>query len=295
MLQLLFLLPYSHAYFVCPAEHPDRCGKWGSILLFLAGLTAGWSNETGGFLMLLAAAALWQAAGRPRWLAAGLAGAALGYLMLMLAPGNFVRGALLQTQGSGSVFAERIKTMILLLAFMLPMLLPVMPFLHKNVQKMCVDKKALHYMFFFLGLGILNLLILLAAPATPLRAGFISLIFGAIASTMGLILQRQGHIRFWQQRFCWLLYGLAAIYCLVSMSAALLLEVRQYPQQMAREEILAASRGQQVIVLPYEQSSLLARLSLGHTGVGDLTPDSDDWLNRCVARYYDLESIQLEK
>ena len=65
------------------------------LLMFLAGIPAGWTNEnTGGALILLILYFMFCAYRKGRvkgWMLSGLAGSVLGFLMLLKAPGNKIR------------------------------------------------------------------------------------------------------------------------------------------------------------------------------------------------------------
>lgn len=87
---VLFLVPYrmwaDKADFRLP----------GGLLFVLAGILAGWSNENVGMLVLLAAVGVtlyrWRSSGGlPVWAVSGIVGAALGWCMMMAAPGNAIR------------------------------------------------------------------------------------------------------------------------------------------------------------------------------------------------------------
>ena len=88
LLQSAFLLPYGLQY------HDDSFSIPRSVAA-LSGLLAGWSNEAGGGMALvMSAAAALRAEKKGQdtgWMFSGLAGAAIGYGLLMLAPGNFKR------------------------------------------------------------------------------------------------------------------------------------------------------------------------------------------------------------
>lgn len=83
--QSSFVLPYSMNYF----GHKDEASK---SLMFLSGLMAGWSTETGaGASMMLAGAGTAYAALTRKyrsWMGWGLAGGILGLALLLAAPGN---------------------------------------------------------------------------------------------------------------------------------------------------------------------------------------------------------------
>lgn len=88
MIVMQFLLNYRLADAGDARDH-----SW--ILMFLAGIPAGWTNEnTGGALILMILFLMFmqylQKNIRP-WMVSGLAGSLLGFVMLLIAPGNKVR------------------------------------------------------------------------------------------------------------------------------------------------------------------------------------------------------------
>ncbi len=87
-----FLLPYHFDYVGKPLLRDSWPAAAG---MFLAGAAASWTIENTAATMLLAAAGLtylaWRRGALKLWMAPGLAGALLGYALLVAAPGNFVR------------------------------------------------------------------------------------------------------------------------------------------------------------------------------------------------------------
>ena len=86
----LFLVPYRMW-----ADRADFRLPGGALFVF-AGILAGWSNENVGMLAILTALSVaafrWRVSGRVHlWAIAGIAGAALGWSMMMAAPGNAIR------------------------------------------------------------------------------------------------------------------------------------------------------------------------------------------------------------
>ena len=69
-----------------------------SIGMFFAGIIAGWTNENTAFSMILMIIALLvylkiTKKEIPVWIITGLIGACIGYLIMILAPGNYIRSA----------------------------------------------------------------------------------------------------------------------------------------------------------------------------------------------------------
>ena len=91
--QLAFLLPFSLTYWQKNFWTNESIGM--ILLMAILGLAAGWSNESGGamiiFLTFLALVYFWRKKQFERWMLAGFVGLFVGYALLMLAPGNFQR------------------------------------------------------------------------------------------------------------------------------------------------------------------------------------------------------------
>lgn len=88
---LAYLLPWR--YYL---QKPFRSGRGMVAGMAVAGLFAGWlsENTSAGMLVCLVlclAVLLWQRRRPPLWMWAGLAGAVVGFVILIAAPGNYVR------------------------------------------------------------------------------------------------------------------------------------------------------------------------------------------------------------
>ena len=86
---MAFLLPWRTLFAKTPAHY-------NAPLLFMGGVFAGWlyENTSAGMLAAMALCLVWQLLRKrplPRWALAAFAGSCIGYLLLILAPGNSVR------------------------------------------------------------------------------------------------------------------------------------------------------------------------------------------------------------
>ncbi len=89
---LSFLLVYRKE-----AEEPGKHRRSFCIGMFFAGIAAGWTNENTAGAMLLIVIALLVHTFRqnhriPAWMITGFAGAMIGFVLMVTAPGNFIRG-----------------------------------------------------------------------------------------------------------------------------------------------------------------------------------------------------------
>ena len=301
-LQLLFLLPYSQAYFGNPAGKLEQYPILGRVGMLLLGILAGWTNENAGLVTISAAAMLsWRirSEGRlKRWMLLGLGGAALGYALMMAAPGNFARAAILAgiVGGQGKeTFLSHLQRGIFLLAFELPMLLPITPLLRKSVRQR-VAERGLSYLGIFAGLSFFNLVMMLFSPVFPVRAGYASIVFLCIASVNALHMGGElSQESFWAPSFKRLLCVFGVTACLVTMGASLYGNLLTWQQTKARHAMLVEHPGEAVTVAAYQMPSWLGRLLIGHTGVSELSTDPDAWLNQLFARYYGLKSIRINE
>ena len=180
----LFLVPYrmwaDRADFRLP----------GGPLFVVAGILAGWSNENVGMLALLAATGVaafrWRASGRVHlWALAGIAGAALGWTMMMAAPGNAVR--LAAVGGAGKIPLLSAESLLRFMQFWSTEQLEMLPyFLAALLLAWLLRRRGLlnpavwipAVVFFFMAQA--SLAAFVASPSTPYRAMSATFFFAAL-------------------------------------------------------------------------------------------------------------------
>ena len=120
----LFLLPFN-LYF---AGRFEKKGPLVAFVMLLLGIPAGWSVEnmavTVNAVAFLTAVYCWKTKKLRAWMVTGLLGSASGFLLLLLAPGNFVRYA---EQGTGKGILRHIGNQFAgggeMLLYVLPVIL----------------------------------------------------------------------------------------------------------------------------------------------------------------------------
>lgn len=180
----LFLVPYRMW-----ADRADFRLPGGALFVF-SGILAGWSNENVGMLALLTAMGVtafrWRASGRVHlWPLAGISGAALGWTMMMAAPGNAIR--LAAVGGVEKIPLLSVKALLRFVQFWSTEQLEMLPyFLAALLLAWLLHRRGLlkpaawiPAVVFFL-MAQASLAAFIASPSTPYRAMSATFFFTAL-------------------------------------------------------------------------------------------------------------------
>ena len=323
---LLFLLFYVRAYFRPEAKLflSDKLPV--NFSLFFFGVVAGCTNEnTVCFVILILFYFVYavnfdkiQSTNNDKILQhmiVGLVGLVVGYLFLMLAPGNYNRYAILFNAGildSGSALLNKnLKTfsMVIFIRFFLYYYsLNRLWALKKNYQNLgSENQKVFHVAIAFLFLSILSLAAMIISPEFRMRSTFASLIFVLVTVTL---LRKQNPLQMNTMyanimadgKVKWIVRLLLCCYVGVTVlfSVFLYTIVKQQNdvvmQQIADEK---ANQSGQVVVVQ-ERPMLIENhfdfcffASGGHLPyVYTLEKDENFWINKDVALYYGIKAIR---
>ncbi|NDW08733.1 DUF6056 family protein [Dysgonomonas sp. 520] len=188
---LFFIYPYCRFYL----EDKKHNSYWKCTYMFLGGILAGWTNENTAFGMLCLIVAILILKKKenkekiPYWCVWGLAGAVVGYILMIKAPGNYVRYE--NTTGSSGIMAnldfgilfDRFKFIlggIYRQLFNLFFICAILILIHLYFSKHA-NKKVLHLSFLFIISAFISAFVMLASPEFPDRAWFGSITFFIVA------------------------------------------------------------------------------------------------------------------
>ncbi len=290
---LLFLLPFRQSMH---KERDVRPG-WFAAVMFGAGLIAGWTNENTGFaavavvglynlkLLCERRLSLWQ-------LCAGC-GLLLGYLLLILAPGNEARLEFMQAKGfdfwqhffdaSLSIIGISFVTQHLLLISLIYVLwlLNRHALLRLSSPDVCAG-------LWLCAAGFLSLLIMLASPTIPARSVTPFTVFTAAGV---LALYRELYLRGIKVLPAWSLKLLLPLFFAFSAATAFNAVQGYYQAHLDNykrglEIILQLRQGKKDLVVHPLNVSRTRYLYLA-----DAKADKNNWANLILARYYGLDSI----
>ena len=268
-------------------------------VIFVVGLLAGQTNENAGALTILLAVGLCCKFKRNGILAAwhvwGVVGAVVGYLVLMLAPGNFVRMAVGSAVNFPLLMADLPRQKMRIITALLscvPLLL-----VYLRLPKLTGDDEQRSNGFLadlFLAAGIINTVIMFPLLHFPLRSLTGSVIFWLIGALIVLGTDKS---------FCKLgtVRRLGGAYLLITVFSwfAFTYALAAYftPQEKAMVEAARNNMGAELVLPPYHAPSGVAGLASLKDYRGDcgsIGKDTAAWPNRVFAKYWQLQSVKRE-
>lgn len=318
LLQSAFLLTYGLNYHDEHICYPKAVSA-------LSGLMAGWSNEAGGGIVLLMSAAayirakrLGQSAG---WMSAGILGAAAGYGLLMLAPGNFRRMEIEREYSDilseeicdpAAVSREDLYTPAMFFRYLrhsflpvvlreLPLEIPVVLYLADSKKRSGKDTV---YILALEAAAWGVPLILMFSPQFPKRAAYPSIIYRLAAAVKAMEGMEASSFRIdpgYAKPL--ILTGIAAGAGLILHGAAsLFVDADLYTQTEEQIRILQENRGNDNVKLPYIMLSPFWIRLAGDRGIDEQTNKiagfdefEGDPYNTAAAAYYGVGGIRAYK
>lgn len=306
VLILFFLLPYSlkfsgyRVFGKLPVSLP-------AVGMFLGGIICGWTNENTALTMLLAICLsiyyFYKHNTLEPWMISGLVGAVIGYMLLVLAPGNYVR--LAANHADYSFFHHNVlpglKMILRLTEYQIPIWILLFFFfriLRRNTDnynfKAVVFKFGNDFIYgvTWIGLALFNNIVMLASPEFPQRAGFSSAIFLIIGvvSFFKLEIIRDTILVARGKKI------IIAIVCFVMIPTAFLV-FNQYmtlhAENQERENMITLNKMRGIDNLHVTPFSVNTKIFWGHVYISDITSDPNEWKNKGYAKYWGLETIKL--
>ncbi|MBB4034531.1 hypothetical protein GGR21_000418 [Dysgonomonas hofstadii] len=298
---LLFLYPYYTRFLNGRENDPDTVFK--SVIFFITGIIAGWTNENTVppilLMIFFLGIYLYRKRELPRWMIFGFIGLCVGYLIMVLAPGNYIRMQFEFEHSEKMVdvaFITIIKERIIrifsknYLLYMLPLVILylAMFLVHRKYgykTEEGINKKLLASISFFIAAHI-SFFIMIAATTFPLRAMFGMVIYMAIA--IGILYSEIEINTKWKSVVN--ITFIVILACLYTFDV-----IRKYPSIhlisetfRQREIILEEQKAKGIKDITFE-----GRIGFHEKyGFEDLQSDSTAWMNREYAKFHGIHSVK---
>ena len=308
VLLLGFMIPFIKKYYFPEEQKGDRVLFTGFMFFF--GIVSGWTNENSAcwiILILFLFLLQWYKKNRDidNWMYAGLAGLLIGYMLLVLSPGNVSRLHLIH--GSGWDGVQYIKTncetffKVMICQFLLWYFL--LRFLYGTAHKSsgCINLK--REILFASALGVISLgtsLIMLLAPEFPERSGFFGTVWLIIAAGTVWQIQEEYKLNLIQDNAKKFLAVTGVIYFVMTSVITLqnLCKTNEWQQNLLFhvQQTKMENKNSVLSVKPVRKASKTEVLMSGfHIVQNDLSDDVNSWENVAFARYYGIKGVRAEK
>jgi len=291
---ILFLIPFKRYFF----DSDKNNSYLKAAVFFFLGVIAGWTNENMAvtlvfILVVFIAYCLHSNRRMQRWVFTGFMGTIVGSILLIAAPGNYVRyNDFAQTDSVvsryGSQFVEAVAG---LYYYSLPLIFIFFLFcvLYYTNPRKEVSKDVIFFSVLMFGGAIIAALAMTAAPFFPGRASFGLNIFFIVAISV-----LYANLNFYKALVKGLTY-ISIIFGLLFFAADYYRGYRELKNahDVLAERIvqmnIAKAKGETDIV--FEGESLHPQTRFFH--YWELFPYEFDWNNRMFSRYYGIKSVKM--
>ena len=310
---LLFLLPYASAYRQKSAADSSPVKVF---VMAILGLVAGWSIEPGAVAACLVTLMFVLHFRREKnlqpWMKVGFVFLVIGTAILLLAPGNVHRLELTNALEPDDIvppdeqWTLQMFLVNLVVGFLPDFLrevilfVPIIFYFVKAQTSPAVTK----FIAMFAGLSVVVLLMMMASPEFPQRAGFPSTVFLLIASLAALkeILPQVKEFCRRRIKAASIVGTIFAAVFTLSLLGCLYVEFTLHGELAQRDEYIAAHRHEDLItVKPLEIPKWIEPLTGMRTWServlwwgGDLEPDPNGNRSETFAKYHGLKRIHTE-
>lgn len=297
---ILFIYPFCRYFYEQKESYNTTCK---SVILFIGGVFAGWTNENMGvaliffLIVLLIVMKRWKIH-IPKWAILGLAGAIIGCGFLLLAPGNFARLAhisLDEAEGTaGFISILGVRLSVLYSHFKNYLLIPsiiylTLLFIFVKTASKEKRKKALYLSLLFFATAYIAHLAMIATPTYPQRA-----LFGLISFMVIAILILYANIELKTT-----IFRLVNLLAILVMTGCFAIEYYKDYRYLTHVDDFWKKRVQFV-----EQEKVKGKKDIvfdDHFDIYksnfefyDFSSFSNNWFNNTYARFYGVNSVRVK-
>lgn len=303
LILLVFLYPFYKFYMQEYKSNNSSVSK--SIGFFFLGVLAGWTNENSVppiiLILFVLSIYLYKKKELPLWIITGLIGLIIGFLILVLAPGNYIRmGAELRHNIDMidapfiTIIKDRISRFFSrnYLGHMRPLvilylIMCVIYYKYRNTHENKWSNKTVASLSFFLAAHV-SFFVMIAATTFPLRAMFAMIIYMIIA--IGILYSEIKINTRWK-------FGVNIFFIFALMGMFGYDVYKKYPSInlisttfKEREAVLNQQKAEGVEDIVFDTWIGLHE----KYGFVDLSLDSTKWMNREYSKYHGVKSVKIE-
>ena len=295
---LCFLVPFRK-------RQDDPGYRWNmpfSVLFFIVGILAGWSNENSGaaVLFLLIGYFIIKIKKKERltlFEILGTIGFLIGFSSMIAAPGNYVRAEVIRQMGGGYSNAPLLLMLIKRFFSITKMFVKNQGFLLVSISLIFGFDLLYHqkqklqvFTYFYILAALISVYSMLLSPGFPDRAFFIVIVF-LVISLGNVLRQMEMEIPDIVKRNIVFIAALAIICLSVSVLNVSKKVIAVYLRWYDRVEYIAAEKEKGNFAI--KTKPIIAEDNhVALYGLEDIYSDKDGWTNTVIAKYFGLQSIE---
>lgn len=264
-----------------------------SIGFLLLGIIAGWTNENTAFGLIVATVGILLISKFEykekitKWKISGLVGTIVGFVILIIAPGNYVRNSLVNDNTFivvkliGRILNDTVSMINVLKPLFILMIVLFTIYIY---YKKKIDK----YFYVFFSASILSVYAMVLSPTFPERAWFGIVVFMVI-SVFNLLI----NILSMKKVIKYILVDSVIILFIIYVEQFIVAfgEIRQLNSVWSyRSEYIERQKSKKIYDIKLTPFVCNDKHSPAY-GLADITPGKDIWLNKDLARYFEVNSI----
>lgn len=264
-----------------------------SIGFLLLGIIAGWTNENTAFGLIVATVGILLISKFEykekitKWKISGLVGTIVGFVILIIAPGNYVRNSLVNDNTFivvkliGRILNDTVSMINVLKPLFILMIVLFTIYIY---YKKKIDK----YFYVFFSASILSVYAMVLSPTFPERAWFGIVVFMVI-SVFNLLI----NIVSMKKVIKYILVDSVIILFIIYVEQFIVAfgEIRQLNSVWSyRSEYIERQKSKKIYDIKLTPFVCNDKHSPAY-GLADITPGKDIWLNKDLAIYFEVNSI----
>ena len=239
------------------------------------------------------------------WMYAGLAGLLIGYMLLVLSPGNISRLHLIHGTGWDSVqyIKANCETLFKVMICQFLLWYFVLRFLYGTVHKSRGIENLKKEILFASALGVISLgtsLVMLLAPEFPERSGFFGTVWLIVAAGIVWQIQEEYKLNLIQDGAKKFLTVTGVFFFVMTSIITFhsFYETNEWQQELLFhvQQTKTENKNSVLSVKPFRKASKTEVMMSGfHIVQNDLSDDVNSWENVAFARYYGIKGVRVAK
>lgn len=304
---LLFLMPYIKAFNNDAKDNRQSIGSKQSIssplkyalnfLYFICAIIIGWCNENTGFALcsmtFLYLLYMFFHKKLTGYMIAGFIGLSIGFLILVLSPGNASRMQMMESTGRFDYYSHiftAIGVFNLSLLENLPLIASFLYLLFRVYKEELIKKYKQSFVctLYLFAIGFISLAIMIFSPNFPARSATVFTVFTLLATLKLYFILKKEQKTVINRKYFFLFSSLFSIYFLITATNTLECLSRLKSENIQRENSIKEQISESKTDLVVKPFSVV---SSRYIFVGDVHADKNYFANLILSRFYRVSSI----